>query len=476
MPTESASWRVGVTAGLAGLAAAETVAAVRGRSSLLDAAGRLVVDAGPRPLIDVVVRLLRSSDKSVVRGATAGATLLLGGGMARVPIPQAGRMAAVAAGTGIAAWAGLRRPPRRPVQTLSTAAAGGLAAAAVLAAGGARRLDAAVLAVSGAALWGSRRRLRHLESRFDVDNQHRMNDLRRGAAPQTVAGVAITPTQRFYAVDVNVGTPLLDADSWRLELFGDVERPRNWTLEQLAEIGLEEFEAVMVCVHNQLGWTRLGNAQWLGVPLSTLLDRAGVSSDATTLVTRAVDGYTISLPLEVLRRMPGYLVVGMNGTSLPARHGFPARVFVPGLYGQYTGVKWVTQLQVTTGPHADYWAKRGWPRESVLIRPMSRIDSPRDGASVTGSVKVAGVAWAPPLGLARVEIAVDDADWEPADLAPERTPTAWRQWTYTIDLPAGEHQVRTRAVSADGTVQDATPRPPFPSGVSGHHTITVTVP
>lgn len=259
-----------------------------------------------------------------------------------------------------------------------------------------------------------------------------------------------------------------------MAVTGEVGTELSLSYDELLNLGLVEFDAVLVCVHNRLGWSRLGNARWLGVPLKSLLDRAGPSSRQANLVTRAVDGWECTLPLRELEQSGGYVVVGMKGHPLTPAHGFPARVFVPGIYGQYTGAKWLTELRIQSAPNPDYWLRRGWTRGPLRVRPLSRIDHPADGSRVTaGALPVTGVAWAPPSGVREVHVAVDDGDWTPAELAAELAPTSWRRWRHPVDLAPGIHRIRVRCVAADGQVQDAVLREPFPGGVTGHHTITV---
>src|SRR5690606_17686988 len=125
-----------------------------------------------------------------------------------------------------------------------------------------------------------------------------------------------------------------------------------------------------------------------------------------------------------------------------------------GLYGQYTGAKWLTELRVQTAPNRDYWLPRGWPHGPIRVRPLSRIDAPSDNAQVAaGETDIVGVAWAPPGGVAAVHVAVDDQPWVPAELAAELAPAAWRRWRARIPLTPGGHRVRVRCIARDGTVQ-----------------------
>jgi Bacterial Ig domain len=119
--------------------------------------------------------------------------------------------------------------------------------------------------------------------------------------------------------------------------------------------------------------------------------------------------------------------------------------------------------------------RRGWA-EQVLIKTESRIDTPRNNASVpAGTVPIAGIAWAQHRGIAAVEVAVDGGSWTPATLAQEDTPDTWRQWVYRWDAQPGSHTIAARATDGTGEVQTATQAPTFPSGATGYHTIAVDV-
>ncbi len=367
--------------------------------------------------------------------------------------------------------------------TTAAAAGGAVATAACLRRGPASpRGEAAVALVGGGLLVAARgllaRRRRQHGRLIEAAGQSRQNEAMPddGAEPLSGLSSLITPIGEFFVTDVNLGAPLINPDTWRLGVTGLVARPRRLSLAELSAQA-EEFDAVMVCIHNPVGGQRVGNGRWLGVPLRTVLERADPSARATTLVTRAVDGFTASLPVGPLRsgEWSGYVVVGLNGEPLPATHGFPARVFVPGIYGQYGGVKWLAELELVAGPHADYWSPRGWPHAPAWIQPQARIDVAAAEASAGRLATVAGVAWAPPHGVGGVEVRADNGRWQPADLACELAPSSWRRWRATLDMAPGIHTIQARAISRSGEVQDGDQRPPFPLGSGGWHTITVRV-
>lgn len=464
-------------AGLAALGVGEAVAAAGG-GSLLDTIGRAMTDTAPVPVVEAAVAAAGRYDKEITRVAIGAGTVAAAAGIGALPAGARWPViTAVGAGAGALA---LRRATRS-----GSVLAGAVAAAGALGIGLRRPrggLGSLALAAAGAGLLGAalrgQRALEHKQDRL-IRAVGPMGGL--GVVPEDgldEAGLAplVTGNRRFYVADVNPRPPRIDPNRWRLAVTGMVAHPLRLSLNELA-LDAVEFDAVMVCVHNRPGQGRVGNARWFGVPLADLLKHAIPEDGATRLVTRAVDGYTISLPVAPLRsgEWPGYLVIGMNGEPLTPEHGFPARVFVPGLYGQYTGAKWLAELELTDDSHVDYWWRRGWPVGPLWVTPQARIDVTAPGRSAAGATTLAGVAWAPPHGVAAVEVRVDEGDWLPVELGAELAPAAWRRWRITVPLPAGEHTVQARAVSNSGDIQPGAEQPPFPHGPTGFHTVTVRV-
>ena len=174
-----------------------------------------------------------------------------------------------------------------------------------------------------------------------------------------------------------------------------------------------EDVVTLQCVSNEVGGNLVGNAVWQGVPLAAVLERAGVQAGATQIVGRSVDDFTAGFPTEVaLDGRTALVVYAMNGEPLPARHGFPARLVIAGLYGYVSATKWLSEIELTTWEDFDgYWVPRGWSKEGP-IKPQSRIDVPRGGADLAaGPQPIAGVAWAPIDGIVAVEVQVDDGPW-----------------------------------------------------------------
>ena len=171
---------------------------------------------------------------------------------------------------------------------------------------------------------------------------------------------------------------------------------------------LREEVSTLACVSNEVGGELVGTAYWLGVPLPALLHGAGVQADATQVIGRAVDGFTVGFPTDVaLDGRESLVVIGMNGEPLPADHGFPARLIVPGLYGYVSATKWLGEIELSRLDSFDsYWVDRGWAQQAP-IKLQSRIDVPRGGQSLApGKLRIAGVAWGGLSGVSGVQVRV----------------------------------------------------------------------
>ena len=211
------------------------------------------------------------------------------------------------------------------------------------------------------------------------------------------------------------------------------------------QLPLIEQYVTIACVSNEVGGDLVGNAKWTGVRLADVLEMAGVQPGATQVVARSVDGWTAGFPTAWLIRSgparEAMIAVKMNDQPLPAEHGFPARLIVPGLYGYVSATKWLAELELTTLEAFDaYWVPRGWAKEAPILT-QSRIDVP-NGNVQAGVVPVAGVAWAPDRGISKVEVSVDGGDWQRRTLATEIGPQTWVQWKWA--LAGGARQPRAR--------------------------------
>ena len=296
-----------------------------------------------------------------------------------------------------------------------------------------------------------------------------------------VSGISsyVTPNDSFYRIDTAFGqVPQIDPASWRLRFTGMVDNPYELTFDEIQAMDLSDYVITLSCVSNRVGGNLVGNAVWTGVPLSVLLDRAGVQAGADQVVGRSVDDWTAGFPTPlVYDGRNAILAIGMNDEFLPTNHGFPARLVVAGLYGYVSAVKWIDEIHLTTWDGFDgYWVPRGWSKEGPM-KTQSRIDVPDAGRGLVAgqTTPIAGIAWAPTRGIERVEVNIDNEGWLPCQLGEALGDESWVQWHREWTPTEGRHRIQVRATDGDGYTQSGEPVDPAPNGAEGWHTITVTV-
>ncbi|GAA5106354.1 sulfite oxidase [Alloalcanivorax gelatiniphagus] len=494
----------GVLATVVGLAAAHLVAAltVPAASPVL-AVGSTVIDLTPTPMKEWAIRQFGTADKLVLVGSvtlvvlvlaavagivttrleTVGLLIIVGlagvAGVLAVLRPSSGPLdllpALVAAAVGATSLWWLHRVDDRAQTGPSPGVDGPTRRGVVLATGG---LAAAAVTMGALGRWVTSYRLGGTDIALPVATDP-ASSFPTGLE-ETYPGITPlrTPTGEFYRVDTRLTVPSVDVDSWTLTIDGDVEQEVTLTFDELAAMGTVERDITLTCVSNEVGGPYVGGARWLGVPLATVLAKAGIdSTKADQILSTDVDGMTISTPLDVaLDGRDAMLAIGMNGGPLPRENGFPVRMVVPGLYGFVSACKWITRMTLTTyDADQAYWTEREWATEAP-IKISSRIDTPKPlSSSDAGKVVIGGIAWAQGVGIDKVEVRIDGEAWQVATLGPQVTDDYWRQWYLEWDAEPGQHFIACRATNKDGDVQTDVRMTPFPEGSSGHQEISVNV-
>lgn len=239
----------------------------------------------------------------------------------------------------------------------------------------------------------------------------------------------ITPNHELYVQSIRGGLPPeIKPDEFRLSIEGLVERPTSLALDEIMALPAVEEMRTLECVGNPPGGDLIGNIVWTGTPLRPILEKAGVKGSAVELILRSADGYSTSLPVDVLLRPDVLLVYKMNGQPLPRDHGFPLRINIPGRYGQKQP-KWLQRMEAVSEPYLGYYERQGWSNE-CFIKPNSRIDYPVDyEPTVLGEIVVRGVGMAGVAGVKTVEVSFDDgATWEAAQLSRGPSNLVWVFW------------------------------------------------
>lgn len=198
-------------------------------------------------------------------------------------------------------------------------------------------------------------------------------------SPASVLHTFITPTNQFY-IRNHFKQPDLTADTWKLKVEGAVDYPLEIGYRDLISMPSRTQVSMLECAGNgrvflipkedgaQWQSGAVGNAEWTGVPLSAVLEKAGVKSNAVDVMFEGADQGEIkedpkspgeihfarSLPMGKARGGSVLLAYKMNGADLSASHGFPVRAIVPGWYGM-ASIKWLARIVVTDKPFQGFF-------------------------------------------------------------------------------------------------------------------------
>jgi DMSO/TMAO reductase YedYZ molybdopterin-dependent catalytic subunit len=301
----------------------------------------------------------------------------------------------------------------------------------------------------------------------------------------------VTPPGLHYSL-IHFDIPLLEAQSWRLEVGGLVQRPLALALADLRAMRARTLRVTMECAGNgraqvsprypSIPWVEDGvsTAEWTGVPLREVLGAACLRPGAREIVFQGADrgidrnvehSFSRSLVPDEAMHEDVLLAWAMNGDPLPPRHGFPLRLVVPRWYGM-ASVKWLERIEAADQPfegvqqaHSYHFrqaaGERGVPcrfmRVNSLLAPPGVPDFyTRRRVLGTGRAEILGRAWSGEAPIVRVEFAVDGG-WRDAELEAPAGAYAWRGWRATWDAVTGEHDLSCRATDAAGNVQPLEP-------------------
>ena len=301
----------------------------------------------------------------------------------------------------------------------------------------------------------------------------------------------ITPNEQFY-VRCHFPIPEIDAASWRLKLEGAIDRPLELTYNDICKMESRTIAATLECAGNsrvflakakgvqwQLG--AVGNAEWTGVPLSDLLQKAGMKDAACEIILEGADSGAIAEPprpdgkihfarsLSKEKAMKDVLLAyKMNGEPLTAAHGFPLRVIVPGWYAM-ASIKWLQRIIVTDKAYNGYYQTvdyAHWEQTDAgpVLLPITEMQIKAEIArpeinellSAGATYRVKGSAWTADGEITKVELSTDGGNsWQSATLGNESQPNAWRLWEFEWKVPnqSGQCTLLARATDSRGQIQ-----------------------
>jgi DMSO/TMAO reductase YedYZ molybdopterin-dependent catalytic subunit len=251
---------------------------------------------------------------------------------------------------------------------------------------------------------------------------------------------------------------------WKLSLSGAVAAPFEISDDELAAQARKMLPVTLECAENPVGGGLVSHAEWAGVSLASLLEKARPSADARVVRLVGADGFSRSIPLAKAMHPDTLIAHGMNGSRLPLNHGFPVRAVIPGWYGM-DSIKWLSRVEVLAdeAPPRDYvrlvrslltGTRPSGPVTAMNVK--SAFARPVDGAILVGRrFRVRGAAWAGENRISKVEVSTDGVkSWQTARLASDPAPYAWVYWTHEWKIPgAGSYELAVRATDDRGRQQ-----------------------
>lgn len=314
--------------------------------------------------------------------------------------------------------------------------------------------------------------------------------------PVALLDSLLTPVDAFY-VRCHMPVPAaLDEASWTVGVEGEVAAPLSLRVADLKAMPSASVTVTLECAGNGraffdppvagIQWKKgaVGTAKWTGVRVADVLKKAGAKAVATHIWVAGADRpmgtqppFVRQVPMPRALHPDTLIAWAMNDQPIPAVHGAPLRLVVPGWEGAYA-IKWLNKITVATTEHDGFWVATGYRYPTKRVAPGAAVDAkdmapltglvvkslittPLDGAVVKpGRVTVAGFAWAGETDITKVEVSTDNgAIWHPARLAGRAVKYAWRRFEFGFDVTAQETRtILSRATDAKGNAQPVVPQ------------------
>jgi sulfane dehydrogenase subunit SoxC len=314
-------------------------------------------------------------------------------------------------------------------------------------------------------------------ARFSVDHITYYTPL------QDYAGI-ITPSQLHFVQQHSSHFPDIDAQQHRLTIHGMVDRPLSFSIDDLKSLPSVSRIHFLEChgnsspmIHNA-GNANMGLpvqfihgmtscSEWTGVPLSVLLNEAGLQKEGSWLVYEGADPGKFSHTLPLAKAMEDVLVAyGQNGDPLRVEQGYPIRMIVPGWEGPFS-VKYLRHIKVADQPYhtwnesmnhsiirADLGNKARWYHfqfgpKSVITRPSAGLKLAR-----RGYVQITGLAWSGGGVVKKVDVSTDGGKtWKEARLQGPVVPRAHTRFTFDWAWEGEEAMLLSRCTDERNEVQ-----------------------
>lgn len=282
----------------------------------------------------------------------------------------------------------------------------------------------------------------------------------------------LTPAPLHYVSSHGNAPPDIDPTAHRLMIGGMVDRPLEFTIEDLKRLPYVSRIHYIECIANSPNPRErtleqlhgmIGCSEWTGVPLSLLLKEAGVKTGGTWILAEGAEptrhGNSIPMGKAMLDVIVAY---GQNGEPIRPQQGFPLRLVVPGFEGK-AHVKWLKRVSVVDRPYITYWEQSHYMNTARVKEryfweqgPKSVITFPAAEQRLPGPgfYNISGLAWSGGGAVRRVEISSDGGrTWNDAKLEEPIRRMALTRFQSPWTWKGGEAVLQSRCTDEAGQVQ-----------------------
>ena len=282
-----------------------------------------------------------------------------------------------------------------------------------------------------------------------------------------------TPLDDHYRIDISSRPPVIDSGEWRLDVTGLVDNPVSLSLQEL----YDRFERVdrfvtLSCISNRIGGTLISTTKWSGFRMNDFLDLVQPQEDAVALKITGADGFDEYVMLDVIRADDRIMFAYVwDDQPLKQKHGFPLRIYIPDRYGMKQP-KWIEAIEFVDTWKEGYWVRRGWSVEA-MVNTTSVVDTVATDAILQDGdgyiVPIGGIAYSGAKRISRVEVRVNDGDWQEAQLRQPLSELTWVIWRFDWRFQEGDYRFAVRTYDGDGNLQSLEQRGTRPDGATGVH-------
>jgi sulfane dehydrogenase subunit SoxC len=294
---------------------------------------------------------------------------------------------------------------------------------------------------------------------------------------EAIEGI-ITPSSLHFERH-HSGVPDIAPDQHQVLIHGLVERPLIFSMDALSRYPMVSRIQFLECSGNSAANNNAEAPQqtaggihglvscsdWTGVPLSILLDEAGVKPEGKWLLAEGADAAAMSRSVPMAKAMDdAVLALYQNGERIRPEQGYPVRLFLPGYEGNMN-VKWLRRIKVTAEPTmtkdetSKYSDLQPNGRSLLFTFPMevkSVITSPSGMQTMQGPglYQVSGLAWSGFGRIRRVEVSADGGkSFAEAALDGPVLPQAVTRFRMPWRWDGSPSVLMSRAIDETGAVQ-----------------------